>query len=97
MFKRPDRLSADTAKRNHTHVKRCLYAIIYAVVFATSSASAQSLSDSAMSTDSPLAQGEQLFLRGSYAAAGDAFMRAQGLDLEEGIVGRESGIRDDGR
>lgn len=87
MFKRPDRLSADTAKRNHTHVKRCLYAIIYAVVFTTSSASAQSLSDSAMSADSPLAQGEQLFLRGSYAAAGDAFMRAQGLDLEEGIVG----------
>ncbi len=38
-------------------------------------------------SDSPLYQGEQLFQSGSFVAAVEVFKQAQGLDLEEGIVG----------
>ena len=36
---------------------------------------------------SPLFEGEQLLLSGSYAAAADIFQMADGLDRNEGIVG----------
>ncbi len=37
--------------------------------------------------ESPLFRGEQLYLAGSYAAAGEMFQMADGLDRNEGIVG----------
>ena len=37
--------------------------------------------------ESPLFEGEQLMLNGSYAAAADTFQMADGLDRNEGIVG----------
>ena len=45
----------------------------------------QELQDSA--GQSPLFEGEQLLLSGSYAAAADIFQMADGLDRYEGIVG----------
>ncbi len=41
----------------------------------------------AQEEQSPLLQGEQLLLSGAYAAASDVFLRAQGVDREEGVVG----------
>ena len=39
------------------------------------------------SNQSLLSQGEELLRSGSYAAASDVFLRTQGIDREEGVVG----------
>ena len=61
-----------------------LFGIVIGLVIA-SSARAQELQIG--TGESPLFEGEQLLLNGSYAAAADIFQMADGLDRNEGIVG----------
>ena len=61
-----------------------LFSIVIGLVIA-SSARAQELQIG--TGESPLFEGEQLLLNGSYAAAADIFQMADGLDRNEGIVG----------
>ena len=61
-----------------------LVGIVIGLVIA-SSARAQELQIG--TGESPLFEGEQLLLNGSYAAAADIFQMADGLDRNEGIVG----------
>ena len=61
-----------------------LFGIVIGLVIA-SSVHAQELQIG--TGESPLFEGEQLLLNGSYAAAADIFQMADGLDRNEGIVG----------
>ena len=61
-----------------------LFSIVIGLVIA-SSVHAQELQIG--TGESPLFEGEQLLLNGSYAAAADIFQMADGLDRNEGIVG----------
>ena len=86
----PNSMMSATLKRDAGSAlvaKRLMAAVTLAAALFATPAWAQNIDEAFLSASSPLARGEQLFLSGSYAAAGDAFLRAQGLDREEGIVG----------
>ncbi|MDC1426258.1 hypothetical protein N8339_04740, partial [Gammaproteobacteria bacterium] len=86
----PNSIMLATLKRNVGSglvAKRLVATITLASALFATNVWAQNTDEAFLSASSPLARGEQLFLNGSYAAAGDAFLRAQGLDREEGVVG----------
>jgi tetratricopeptide (TPR) repeat protein len=67
--------------------KKKLHNLILALAIASACSMQVVAQDNIATAESALYRGEQLMLSGSYAAASDVFLLADGLDRNEGIIG----------